>query len=210
MFTPAGFMSAVTSVAPSFIAAETGRRVSDLTINKPTGTVDGDEMLAFIGSASTGVTPPAGWTEIETVSVHQPYFRAYRKTASSEGASYSWTGADEQLGVILTFRGVNAVTPIDIDGSSTFSSVNNPSAPSVTTSMNNTLVIAVQTSNDSANPATSPAGMTERADLSDGVGNFSISASTVTQASAGASGTKQFGLAFSATGVTYTAALRPA
>ena len=205
-----GLKRAVSGGPPTFVAAETARRGADLTISKPAGTVDNDVMLALIGSASTGVTPPAGWTEIETVSVHQPYFRAYRKVASGEGASYAWTGADEQLGAILTFRGVNTTTPVDIDGSGTFTAVNNPSAPSVTTTVANTVVVAVQTNNDSGNPATPPSGMTERVDLSDAVGNFSISVATVAQAASGASGAKQFALSFSATGVAYTVALLPA
>ena len=194
---------------PTFVAAETARNGgSDLVIDKPAGTVDGDILLAIIAGGLAPTSAPAGWSLIETQEGASPSLYAYIKAASSEGADYTWGGVNTHCGAILTFRGASAT--IDVDGSGTFSGVTNPSAPSVTTTGTNRVVIAAQANNDSGNPASAPSGMTEHADLSDGSGNSSLSVATVVQPSSGASGAKQFGLAFSADGCIYTVALSPA
>lgn len=70
---------------------------TNTTLNKPTGTVDGDFLLAglYIESGTT-VTPPSGWTEMVGQDLgdgRSTYTRIYYKTASSEGASWDWVHA---------------------------------------------------------------------------------------------------------------------
>lgn len=91
-----------------FVAASTqdntAAAVATITVNKPTGTQDGDVMIAFLTRADgTGTwTGPAGWTEVADSSG----VSIYHKTASSEGASYIFTPSQNRrvTGAILTFR----------------------------------------------------------------------------------------------------------
>lgn len=121
-----------------------------LVINKPTGTVDGDVMVAVIGARGTtsglSCTPPAGWTLIlqqDRATTGRLY--TYWKAASSEGASYTFTIAGsttQHTGGIIAISGANTTAPIDASAS------DNPGAsssshvcPSVTTTQADTLVV---------------------------------------------------------------------
>jgi hypothetical protein len=83
------------------ILARTAQTVSssssgtiDISLSKPAGTVDGDKLVVVINLSAAGVTltEPSGWTltDSSTASLGS-YF--YEKTASSEGASWNWTGS---------------------------------------------------------------------------------------------------------------------
>lgn len=78
---------------------------SPLVITKPTGTADGDTMMAMIWGASATVTSaPAGWTLMGGSEASQ--LLIYKKQALSEGATYSWafSGAGSYLfGVVASF-----------------------------------------------------------------------------------------------------------
>lgn len=97
-----------TYVNVSAVAEVTG---TSLVLDKPTNTADGDIMVAFIyADAGVTVTPPSGWNEVldsNTVSSTNAY--AAHKTASSEGASYTFTlsSSANATGFIITYR--NAV-----------------------------------------------------------------------------------------------------
>lgn len=82
-----------------------------LTINKPTGTVDGDLMIAVMNCMSSSGTQTwtgdTGWTEIYD-QASAPTLRIAYKVASSEGASYTFTNSyalAECGGTILAYRG---------------------------------------------------------------------------------------------------------
>lgn len=90
--------------------------------DKPAGTVDNDIMLALVVVWATDgaptITAPSGWTAIGTNT--QSIFRwsIYRKKASSEGASYTWShngsGADKRTAVaIVSYYDADIVTPVD-------------------------------------------------------------------------------------------------
>lgn len=106
------------------VATGTAGGVSALAINKPTGTVDGDIMVAVMANGNgTTWTGDTGWTEIIDQGAH-PYLRAAYKVASSEGSSYSFTGGTgTKTGFIATFRGFqydtvsSSVTTLLGDGS---------------------------------------------------------------------------------------------
>ena len=62
-----------------------------LTVDKPTGTVNGDVLfaLAYVNSSSVTITPPAGWNIIDTINTTiTAKMTLYYKVASSEGANY--------------------------------------------------------------------------------------------------------------------------
>lgn len=63
-------------ITPSLAFRATGANFNstssgaDFTLNKPAGVVTGDLMLAFVTSSQSGtVTPPAGWTAVNTASI---------------------------------------------------------------------------------------------------------------------------------------------
>lgn len=157
----------------SFIAkanTDNGIVSNAIAINKPTGTLEDDLMFcAFVFiSAGTGViTAPAGWTTLYDhgdSDADRAGWIGYKLAGASEPADYEWTWPDfaqKQHGVILTYRGCDLTTPIDANAFQ-----NDPTtpydAPSVTTTLVNELVIAVDHSNSGADTPIVPAGHADR------------------------------------------------
>lgn len=100
------------TVAPEFVASASTQNTSNsntLTINKPTGTVEGDLMVAVMadGSSSESWTGDTGWTEVADQGTTKPSLRlAYKVAGASEGASYTFTHlrSASLSGCILTYR----------------------------------------------------------------------------------------------------------
>lgn len=90
-----------------------GVSATSVTVTKPTGTADGDLLIAITHSpASSSITAPAGWTRLGTFDDPSQIRSAiYKKFASSEGASYAWTfGTAGAIGVsIAAFSGAHDV-----------------------------------------------------------------------------------------------------
>lgn len=63
--------------------------VDNLVLSKPSGTVDGDLLIAFISGSQPADSTPSGWTQ-ELVDVSTRNWSIYSKIASSEGASWTW------------------------------------------------------------------------------------------------------------------------
>lgn len=88
---------------------------ASVTINKPTGVLDGDLMIALIGgNPSSG---PAGWTSLANASVASPMgpVNLYWKIASSEGASYTFSFSStwwSKAATIIAYRNVDQVRPV--------------------------------------------------------------------------------------------------
>lgn len=76
-----------------------GTLVSTIVVNKPSGVVDGDLMVAFIhttfNNSAQSLTAPAGWTLVRTTESSPgsagSCIKSYTKIASSEGSGYTWT-----------------------------------------------------------------------------------------------------------------------
>ena len=180
----------------TFRAAESASDTTgNLTITKPTGTVEDDVMIASIGVRpdTTVISPPAGWTLVRRVDNANPNANSlavYRKTAgNSEAANYTWTltGPTGSAGGIQTFDGVDLTSPIDVENGQTTANALTHATPSVTTTVADTMLVTAHTFSSAAT-WTPPAGMTEAFDVTGGLqateGNY------VLQASAGASGVK--------------------
>src|SRR5688572_7280706 len=186
------------AAAPVFEAGSTAVGDSDLaTVAKPSGTVAGNLLVAVVnfekGSDVTTLTPPSGWTLIRRDNQGNKVGMAtfYKVAGASEGTSYAWTlnGAPKWAAGIARFSGVNTGTPINASDGSVLNT-GNPTAPSVNTTVADTLVLVYYTNKKNATyvPAT---GTTERWDAPNAAGNQpSNMMATFGVAAAGASGSK--------------------
>lgn len=99
------------SQEPPFAIAEENAQAtasSSLVINKPTGTREGDLMIAVMNTGSSGQnwTPASGWTEIADQGSKPGLGISYKVAGPSEGTSYTFTAsaAVDVSGSIVTFR----------------------------------------------------------------------------------------------------------
>jgi RHS repeat-associated protein len=189
--------------------------VTDITIDKPAGTTTNDVLLAMVSVRGAPVmTPPAGWTLVRadtngTVMMQSLYQRV---AGGSEPASYTFSFDREvaaAIGVVAAYSGVDTTAPVDVSGGQTNASSASVTAPSITTSVANTVVVGFfGTGNDAT--FTPPSGMTERADLLNvSAFKLAVELTEVGQASAGASGSKVASASKSAANVGQLVALRP-
>lgn len=128
---------------PAFRSASYGRTASGTTVAVPTpaGVVNGDVLVAFIGLRPTrGISAaPAGWTErfVSVGAGSAPGIGCYTKTASSEGASHTWTttAADTITGSIAAYSGAAvgaAGTPgVNFSNNPTINGITSPAANSL-------------------------------------------------------------------------------
>lgn len=177
------------------------------TVSVPSGTQDGDLLYAMVAAcrvagSSVTITPPAGWTLVDTAEVTEGgsrriNHRTYRRIASSEPASYTWTGdgssTNSLIGKMFRITGHHPTTPINgsDDNLGTGTSV---SGGPVTTTVNDCLLIAsAATAHNNTFTFTPPSGMSEEFDFGyDPGAATSMTGATVTQAVAGSTGVKAF------------------
>lgn len=156
-------------MAISYVANNTVNQsfVTGWTINKPTGTADGDVMIATLTYAgtSTTVTPPSGWTQVARTTFGTRVLVTYQKVASSEGSSYTFTLSTAADGshAIASFRGCDTTTPVYGLNSGTNTSTVDIVGPTVTTTQNGDWLVMVAGDNN-ANTLGVPSGMTMRAE----------------------------------------------
>src|SRR3989475_689604 len=209
-----------------------------LTVNKPTGVVSGDLLIAAISVRAAAPATPSGWTLIwcqysssgsgsggstcpggtPTVSL-----AVYRKVAgASEPASYSWTVANKAEGIIAAYYNVDTSNPINVEnGASQTSSSTSLStlAGCCTTTVANTMVVASfadgagNTGFGTGVPGGIPTDMSEENEgRSGGTPTSSIAHAGVfdgIQDAIGATGQKTVTLTSAGGGVTHLLALKP-
>jgi outer membrane protein assembly factor BamB len=205
-------------------AASTDRngQATSITISRPAGTSKGDLLVAIIAVRPSGVsiTAPGGFTLVRrqsNTSGNTNALAVYQKVAtSSEPASYTFSFSSNtgNAGGILAFTGVDNATPIHVhNGSDTTSSTTTFVAPSVTTSLADTMIVTAHeyASSDRWN---APSGMSKAVDVASlavpNASGIAVLGSYRPQASAGASGTMTAtALSNADTGTAITLALRP-
>jgi len=99
----------VTFVASAYTSGNAPGGGWNIVVNKPTGTVDGDLMIAHFSSASSNATIAtlAGWTLLDSDATGgNGWSGIFYKIASSEGASYSW-GVGDSGGTARTAVGIS-------------------------------------------------------------------------------------------------------
>lgn len=172
-----------------------------LTINKPSGTVEGDVMIASIAVRpdTAAITEPANWTLVRRVDNANPNANSlavyYKVAGASEPADYTWTfsASTGSAGGIQSFLGVDQGNPINVDSGQNTASGLTHATPSVNTTATNTMLV---TSHDFTSSATwtPPAGMTEAFDVASetvpAAAGISIEGNYVIQAAADATGAK--------------------
>jgi len=158
LMTSLGVKLPITFKASSFKQNTTAS--STLVIDKPTGTIDGDIMIAFMGNnlGDTGAwSTPAGWTEVYDRGDGDMMLVAY-KVASGEGANYTFNASVSSNGYggqILTFA--NAL--FDVGGAAT-TSTSPLVAPSITVATANSVLLAMYIRQANGITFTTPSGMT--------------------------------------------------
>ena len=191
----------------------------NVTVNKPSGTVEGDLMLALLvkdGTETWNVL--SGWTAVidNIIENGRASVRVLRKTAgASEGSDYTftWTGVNQRShGTILRITGFNSGSPIDVTGTNTGTTIS-PTAPDVTTTVNDTLIVRYFGSNglsqvDTGYPA-SHTGVFSGPDNGGGTGRVGAGAAHEDLATAGMPGTGVFTLSGSEEWSATTVAIEP-
>jgi RHS repeat-associated protein len=167
------------------------------TVNRPTGTVQGDLLvvgIAFEKGSAVAITPPSGWTLIRRTDQSSDVgYATYRKTAgASEGSSYSFALTNTPKWSIgsCAIAGTDPTAPIDVHNGAIGSS-GNPSAPSVTTTGPNRLVLAFYANKKAATFSSYTSPALERWDAPNSPGGLPSNAMAAYELpAAGASGAK--------------------
>jgi len=182
-------------------SAKATANASSVTVSKPTGTAEGDLLVAFLGirasKSSANITLPSGFTEASIEGGQNPTLQvSYKVAGASEGADYTFTlNSSANHGVILArFSGVNTSSPSDATATTGTAGYppgsTSPTLSAITTSTDGAFVLAAYVLNLSGSTytITAPSGMTEIDASEDGTVN--LEASYVSQATAGSSGDK--------------------
>jgi hypothetical protein len=92
-------------------ASNTASSTTSLTITKPTGTVEGNLLVAFVSISISGdiATVPSGWTAYDASATYGNYHAYYKEAGASEGADYTWGDGSscDWVGVIFRVSGVS-------------------------------------------------------------------------------------------------------
>jgi hypothetical protein len=151
-----------------------------LTVNKPSGVVDGDYMIVAIivtPNTRTVSSIPSGWAwdALGTDAPSDQKMLVYGKTAASEGASWNWvfdSAVTDAHAVCIAYSSV-AATPFNLDtGANLQTSSATVPTPTITPSVDGCTVVGIYATdtNETKFPATedsSPAA-TERIESSTG------------------------------------------
>lgn len=198
-------------------AASGNANINNINVPVPTpGSVAvNDYLVAVLSTANNeNFNTPAGWNLLSSQNNGTDVDLAiYTRTSNgAEPANYnfSWGSNEEVYAFMMHFTGTSGV---DVFNISTGTSAT-PTAPSVTTSSANNLILRVAGFDDDdivINPATVIAGHTSitQNESSSTAGNSSGAGAYLTQVGAGASGTANFALTASEQWVTATLALPP-
>lgn len=160
--------------APAYRASTvvTGAMRTTITVTKPTGTVDGDIMIAPIYWQSGTVamtTVPTGWTLKEATADPSLEYQTnyYWKRASGEPASWDWiiaTSSWTNAMCISYSGGAAAGDPINVSALAIDTSPSGGTSPNVsdTTTVNECLSVYFGGNKSGGNWSSFPAGYTER------------------------------------------------
>lgn len=158
------------SIAFRSVSSGFNTETASIVLPRPTGVMAGDVLIAVVTTRSVPVIPaPSGWsTVIETKNqtiMQQLVF--IHVAGSSEPASYtfSFAKAVSATGGIIAYSGVDPISPIDGSAGSISASSATVTAPSLTTTTDNAMLVALF-GMARLTSFTEPAAMNERFDVS--------------------------------------------
>jgi len=211
-------------VFESFAESQESSNTTSTTINLPTGTVEGELLIATVatdGETDASLAAPSGWTLLHREASSDDVSLAvwWKVATASEPTNYdfTWSGSEEAYGFIMRFSGQAASNPIHTFNSSTGSG-SSPQTPAVTTTVDNCMILRIGGFDDDDVDADAgdagDAGMTDHTTITmnesgSGNGTASGGAAYAMQATAGSSGTADFALTASEQYVTLTIAIAP-
>jgi hypothetical protein len=207
-------------VFESLETAETMGNATSLIINKPVGAEEGDLLIAILSKDGSGaINTPTRWTLIDEGADAANKIRIgvfYLVAEPSEPNSYtiSWNpgASKEAVGAILRYSDVDITGPVNISASSSGSGMS-ASAPSVTTTVDNTIVLRLVGAAGNTLDATShPAEHTGRFAITSSGNKISGAAAdpNTSQEFAEATGTATFSLLSTGEWRAVTVAIAPA
>lgn len=197
----------------------TGNPVTSVTLARPPGTAAGDVIvvqLAIRGGTSVSISAPAGWTFTNRTDsgTRLAQIVYWRVATIGEPASYTWTfgPAARASGIAATFRAVLTSNPVDaVAAASMTADTTAFTAPAVTTSVANTMLLGMFSIDDGTSSFTPPPSMTEVIDSASSAGPNGVTLSLTTGAFAGTgnTGTRTATSLTAGRGVATLLALRP-
>ena len=187
------------------------------SLSVPAGISADDVLIAVLTHSgwSASITPPSGWTTIyEGQSPsggydHRTWF-GYKIATGSESGSFTWTfgGSVYWAASMCRYSGADGIDvhAYTLDGGSARQS------PSVTTTVDNCMIVAGYATENPISMAYGPSGMTNRGGDAPGTTSWypQTSLADKIQASAGASGTFSWGGGDTNENDTLTVAIKPA
>ena len=201
-----------------------GTSVTTFTADMPSTRPD-DDLYIMLAVKDDDPTIPledtTSWVEVQSSKVGTVVrVKSWWKIGSSEPASYSATiDSETYIVYVLRISGANATTPINASALQTSTNGTTKTSPTVTTTVDNCLVIRFSGSNDTtdtyptqteytATPATEQA---KNYSFENGTaGACECAFSTEEKLTAGATGTADFTLSASEAGASITIAIAPA
>ncbi|MEW6513263.1 MAG: DUF6701 domain-containing protein [Pseudomonadota bacterium] len=142
----------------------------------PAGTLADDVLIATVAvrPRTVTITPPAGWTQLQshqstnTDAASTRMTTWWRRAATGETGPYTFTLSAGHTGVaggIVGFSGVDTTTPIDVSGGNTTPSGFTHQANGVTTTVNGAMLVTAFAFSSATSNWYVPGGMTEDVDV---------------------------------------------
>jgi hypothetical protein len=200
-----------------------GAGTTSITISMPTGTAENDLLVAVVSinhdQTTSGVTESGStWTEIRTLQTSSANTLSfwYKIAGASEGSvTFNWSDfTDGHSGSVTAYTGIDTADPLDVSAENSGGNATTLTAPTVTTTNDNALVVRACSQDHSggtncnfSSDETLRGEGTGRFDTNIGAG-YGIADSN--QATAGATGTSAFTSDISEQWCTVTAAFNEA
>ena len=187
--------------------------LTSLSITAPSSAASGDLLVMAVATDAARTLTATGWTSIGSVtqSLFGQEIEMFWRTHDGSGSySVSWTTNINAVGTIALVTGADTSAPIDVSATynSAFTSATAQTAPSVTTTVADTLLLNFYSAigNLTWTPASS---QTEVSDVVVGSA-FAAELTKLAVASTGATGTKTSTCSSSAYWVSMSVAIKPA
>ncbi len=176
----------------------------------PGGYADGDVAVVYLtANESTTVTPPSGWTLVQSGALGTRFFAYVKKLTGAQPASHSFNFSSGTKHIVAgqLYRGADAA--VDASNKATGNSTSIP-MPSVTTTGPDRLVVSGIALDDPV-VLTAPTGTAQRWNLQNtaGVSDITSGGADFVQAAAGATSTASWSSDSVTDWIAITVALKP-